>query len=87
MLGRSIRTPEALYPAHRRFDAWTVPVRDAVIVVELVVAVAAAWIVAPVALALVVSAAAVAIAIQLTPSRGIATSTRMTSTVEQNSPK
>ena len=88
LLGRSIRSPEALYAAHRRFDAWTVPVRDAVIVVELVVAVvAAAWMMAPVALAGVVSATAVAIAIQLTPSRRIATSTRMTSTVEQNSPK
>jgi len=86
LLGRSIRTPEALYAAHRRFDAWTVPVRDAVIVVELVVAVAAAWIGAPVALAVVVSAASVALAIRWTPSRRIAASTRTTGNVEQSSP-
>jgi hypothetical protein len=87
LLGRSIRTPDALYAAHRRFDAWTEPVRNAVIVVELAVAVAAAWPVAPFPLAVIVAAAAVGIAVQLTPSRRIATSTRITSTVEQNSPK
>jgi hypothetical protein len=86
-LGRSIRTPDALYAAHRRFDAWTEPVRNAVIGIQLVVAVVATWIVAPPALALLVTAGAVAIATQLAPSRRIATSTRITSTVEQNSPK
>jgi hypothetical protein len=53
LLGAGIRTPDALYAAHRRFDAWTRPVRDAVIVVLLVVAVEAASIVAP-SLAIVV---------------------------------
>jgi hypothetical protein len=62
LLGRSIRSPHALYAAHRRFDVWTVPVRDAVTAIELVVAVIAAWLVTPVVPALLVSAAAVAIA-------------------------
>jgi hypothetical protein len=58
LLGARIRTPDALYAAHRRFDAWTMPVRDAVIVVLLGVAVVGAWLgVAPVFAALVAGAA------------------------------
>ncbi len=58
LLGRHIRTPDALYAAHRRFDAWTIPVRDAVIAGQLAVAVGAAWFVGPPALAVGVSALA-----------------------------
>jgi hypothetical protein len=61
LLGARLRTSSALLAFHRRFDAWTGPVRDAVIGVQLGVAVTAAWIVAPAAVALMVSAAAVAL--------------------------
>jgi hypothetical protein len=60
-LGAHIRTPDALYAAHRRFDAWTVPVRDAVVAVLLGVAVVAAWLVAAPAFALLVTGGAVAV--------------------------
>ena len=69
LLGARIRTADALYAAHRRFDAWTAPVRDAVIVVQLVVAVAAAWAGLPFLLAIPVCGAAVAVATRLVPSR------------------
>jgi hypothetical protein len=85
-LGRSIRTSDTLYAAHRRFDAWTTPVRKAVIGIELLVAVVASWIGAPPAVTLVVWVAAVAVVLQLTPARRIATSTRLARPVEQNSP-
>ena len=87
LLGARIRTSAALFAAHRQFDAWTAPVRDAVIVVQLAVAVAAACVGLPFLLAVVICAAAVAVATQLTPSRKIATSTRTTSTVEENGPR
>ena len=47
LLGARLRTPAALFAFHRRFDAWSEPVRRAVIGVQLAVAVVAAWIVAP----------------------------------------
>jgi hypothetical protein len=61
LLGARLRTSSALFAFHRRFDAWTGPVRDAVIGVQLAVAIAAAWIVAPTVVAAIVSAAAVAL--------------------------
>jgi hypothetical protein len=64
LLGRQIRTPDALYAAHRRFDAWTSPVRDAVIVGQLAVAVVAAWFVGPTGLAIAVSALGVVIGVR-----------------------
>ena len=69
LLGARIRTSDALYAAHRAFDAWTTPVRDAVIVVELAVAVAAAWAGLPPLVAVAVCGLAVAVAIRLTPAR------------------
>jgi len=66
LLGARIRTPEALYAAHRRFDAWTDRVRDAVIVAQLGVAVAAACTGLPFLSAVVVCGTAVAVATQLT---------------------
>jgi hypothetical protein len=72
LLGRSIRTPDALFAAHRRFDAWTAPVRDVVTAVELAVATVAAWLVMSVVPALLVSAAAVGIATRWRPLRRIA---------------
>lgn len=61
LLGARVRTAPALYAFHRRFDAWAAPVRQAVIVAQLAVAVAAAWIVAPTFVAIGVSIAAVAL--------------------------
>jgi hypothetical protein len=43
LLGAPLRTTIALQTFHRRFEAWGEPVRIAVIAVQLVVAVAAAW--------------------------------------------
>jgi hypothetical protein len=82
LLGARIRTSEALYAAHRRFDAWTAPVRDAVIVVQLAVAVAAACTGLPFLVAVGVGGAAAAIATQLTPARKIAAGP-----IAQNRPK
>ena len=61
LIGARVRTPDALYALHRRFDAWASPVRQAVIGVQLAVAVAATWTVAPapIAIGLTVAAAAV----------------------------
>jgi len=73
LLGARIRTSDALYAAHRRFDAWTAPVRDVVIVVQLAVAVAAACSGLPFLAAIAVCGAAVAVATQLSPARKIAT--------------
>jgi hypothetical protein len=64
LLGARIRTPDALYAAHRRFDAWTVPIRDAVIWVLLGIAVIGAWLVVPPLLAVLEIAAAVAVAVR-----------------------
>ncbi len=61
LLTRRVRTPAELIAFHRRFDAWGEPVRQSVIGVQLVVAVVAAWIVAPVVVAVVLSLAAVAV--------------------------
>jgi len=68
LLGARIRTSTALYAAHRQFDAWTAPVRNAVIVVQLAVAVAAACAGLPFLLAVVICGTAVAVATQLNPS-------------------
>jgi len=70
LLGSRIRTPEALYAAHRRFDAWTEPVRVSVIGTLLVVAFAAGAIVAPslaIVLLLVTGGACVATRGRLAP--------------------
>ena len=61
LIGARVRTAPALYAFHRRFDAWAAPVRHAVIGVQLAVAVAAAWIVAPILVAAAVSIAAAAL--------------------------
>jgi hypothetical protein len=88
LLGAHIRTPDALYAAHRRFDAWTVPVRNAVIAVLLGVAVVGAWLGLAPGFALLVTGAVVLIGTRLTPSRRIAMrTTPTTSTVEQRSRK
>ncbi len=47
LLGARLHSPAALIAFHRRFDAWGEPVRQAVIGVQLAVAVIAAWIAAP----------------------------------------
>jgi len=51
LIGARLHTPAALIEFHRRFDAWGEPVRQIVIGVQLAVAVAAAWIVAPIVVA------------------------------------
>ena len=61
LIGARVQTAPALYAFHRRFDAWAAPVRQAVIGAQLAVAVAAAWIVAPVLVAAGVSIAAAAL--------------------------
>jgi hypothetical protein len=61
LLGARVRTAPALYAFHRRFDAWAAPVRHAVIGVQLAVAVAAAWIVAPILVATGITIAAFAL--------------------------
>lgn len=61
LLAARLRTPTALYAFHRRFDAWSEPVRNAVIGVELAVAVAGAWIAAPIPIAAGATVAAVAL--------------------------
>ncbi len=60
LLGARLHSPAALLAFHRRFDGWGEPVRQAAIGVQLAVAVAAAWIVAP-ALAVVAAIAAIAL--------------------------
>ncbi len=59
LLGARLRTPAALYDFHRRFDAWTEPVRQIVIGIQLAVAVAAASIATPTPVAAVLSGAAI----------------------------
>jgi hypothetical protein len=61
LIGARNRTPAALVAFHRRFDAWTEPVRQGVIAVQLAVAVIAAWIVGPVLIAGGVTVAAIAL--------------------------
>jgi hypothetical protein len=78
-LGRSIRTPDALYAAHRRFDAWTVPVRDAVIGALLVVAVVAGALVAP---SLAIVLALLTVAVQLSGRRRAPTGVRPRSGID-----
>jgi hypothetical protein len=65
LLGARLRTPAALHQFHRRFDAWSEPVRRAVIGLQLAVAVIAAWIGAPVAVAVTVTVAALAAVVSL----------------------
>jgi hypothetical protein len=62
LLGAPVRTLPSLYSFHRRFDAATEPVREAVIGVELLVAVGAAWAAAPAAAAAVITLIAAALA-------------------------
>ena len=59
--GARLRTSTALIAFHRRFDAWSGPVRDSVIGIEIAVAVAAAWIAAPIVIGVPASVAAVAL--------------------------
>jgi hypothetical protein len=47
LLGARIRSQAALFAFHRRFDAWTEPIRRSVIGVQVIVAIVAAWVVAP----------------------------------------
>jgi hypothetical protein len=61
LLTMRVRTPAELIAFHRRFDALGEPVRQSVIGVQLVVAVVAAWIVAPAIVAVVLSLAALAL--------------------------
>jgi hypothetical protein len=61
LLGARLRNPAALTEFHRRFDARAEPVRQAVIAVQLAVAVIATWIAAPAVVAAAVSLAAVAL--------------------------
>jgi hypothetical protein len=77
LLGARIRTPNALYAAHRHVDALTQPVRAAVIAVLLGVAAAAAWIATYPLVAVVISAGAVALAARLRPSRRVAPRDRL----------
>lgn len=78
LLGAHIRTPEALYAAHRRFDAWTVPVRDAVIVALLVVSVVAGAFVAPsLGIVLAVLASGVQLAMRRRPAPDVSLHSRI----------
>jgi len=61
LLGARLHTQAALFAFHRRFDAWTEPVRRAVIAVQAAVAAAALWIVAPATVATVGTVAALAL--------------------------
>lgn len=70
LVGARVTTLPALYALHRRFDAWAEPVREAVIGVQLAVAVVAAWIVAPIGVAAAVSCAALGF-FALISSRGL----------------
>jgi hypothetical protein len=63
LLGAPLRTSAALLAFHRRFDASAEPVRLAVIGVQLLVAVAAAWIALGVGAAIVVAVISAAVAI------------------------
>jgi hypothetical protein len=61
LLGGRVRTPAALIAFHRRFEALGEPVRQAVIAIQLAVAVIAALIVAPLIVGAIVGIAAVAL--------------------------
>lgn len=61
LLGARVRTPDALIAFHRRFEALGEPVRQAVIAVQLAVAVIAAFVVAPLIVGAVVGVAAIAL--------------------------
>jgi hypothetical protein len=81
LLGSRIRTPEALYAAHRRFDAWTEPVRVSVIAVLLGVAFGAGAIVAPsLAIFLLLGTATAFVAIRRRSAPGATTPTRIDAT-------
>jgi len=58
LIGARLRTPAALLAFHRRFDASGEPVRRAVIVAQVALAMIAAWMVTPIAVAVGVSLAA-----------------------------
>jgi hypothetical protein len=62
LLGAPLRTTAALLAFHRRFDAWAEPIRLAVIGVQLVVAVVAAWIAAGLGFAILVAVVSAALA-------------------------
>src|SRR5262245_26382201 len=62
LLGAPLRTNAALLAFHRRFDGWTEPVRLAVIGVQLVVAIVAAWVAIGIGPAILVAAMSAAIA-------------------------
>jgi hypothetical protein len=67
LLGARLHNPAALIAFHRRFDAWGEPVGRTVIGVQLLVAVVAAWIVAPIVVA---SGVAIAAIVLLASTRG-----------------
>jgi hypothetical protein len=64
LMGARLHSPAALIGFHRRFDAWGEPVRRAVILVQLTVAVVAAWMVAPSPVAGAMSIAAAGLAVR-----------------------
>jgi hypothetical protein len=73
LLTARLRNPAALTAFHRRFAALGEPVRQAVIVVQLAVAVLAAWIATPAPVAVIVTLAAVALTVRsLTAPRAVA---------------
>ncbi len=61
LLGARLHTSEELFAFHRRFDASTDRVRAAVIVVQMAVGIACAWIVAPRAIAAGLTLIAIAV--------------------------
>jgi hypothetical protein len=61
LLGARLHTQAALFAFHRRFDAWTEPVRRAAISAQVVVAAAAVWLVGPAVVATTVMIAAIAL--------------------------
>jgi hypothetical protein len=63
LLGAPLRTTAALLAFHRRFDAWAEPVRLAVIGVQLLVAIVAAWVAAGIGFAIAVAVMSSAVAL------------------------
>ncbi|HUI49418.1 MAG TPA: hypothetical protein VL119_12020 [Acidimicrobiia bacterium] len=79
LIGFPLRTTAALLEFHRRFDAWSEPVRRAVIAVQLGVAVVLALLVAPAFVAASVSVVAVCIlAVSVAPDRNGSRHARVT---------
>jgi hypothetical protein len=62
LIGAPLRTNAALLAFHRRFEAWSEPVRRAVVAVQLLVAVFAAWIGGGLVVAIVIAIPAGAVA-------------------------